>query len=296
MLAFLAQTEAGQAANEAVANVQDPEFWANALNFIKESGPGLALQIVGAIVILLVGRFIAGAVRGGLRKVMDSRGVDASLTGFLTNLVYFVIMAFTVVAVIGQFGVQTASFVAILGAAGFAVGMAMQGTLGNFSSGVMLLLFRPFKAGDFVEAAGVMGKVVEISVFSTIIATPDNKKIIVPNGAIFGGTITNFNGYDTRRVDMVMGIGYGSDMDKAIEILTRLAKEDERVLDDPETTIAVNALADSSVNIIFRPWVKAADYWGVHNDMQKKTKEAFDAAGIEIPFPQRVVHLEKAEA
>jgi small conductance mechanosensitive channel len=295
MLAFLAQTEAAQAASEAAANVQDPEFWTNALNYIKESGPGLALQIVGAIVILLVGRFIAGMVRGGLRKVMASRGVDASLTGFLTSLIYFVIMAFTAIAVIGQFGVQTASFVALLGAAGFAVGMAMQGTLGNFSSGVMLLLFRPFKAGDVVEAAGVLGKVQEISVFSTIIATPDNKKIIVPNGAIFGGTITNYNGYDTRRVDMVMGIGYGSDMDKAIEILTRLAREDDRVLDDPETTIAVNALADSSVNIIFRPWVNVADYWGVHNDMHKKTKEAFDAAGIEIPFPQTVVHLEKAE-
>jgi small conductance mechanosensitive channel len=130
---------------------------------------------------------------------------------------------------------------------------------------------------------------------STILATPDNKKIIVPNGAIFGGTITNFNGYDTRRVDMVMGIGYGADMDKAIQILADLAKNDERVLAEPETTIAVNALADSSVNIIFRPWVKSGDYWGVHNDMQKKTKEAFDAAGIDIPFPQTVVHLQKTE-
>ena len=295
MLSFLSQADVAQTANETAANVQDPEFWTNAMTYIQESGPGLALKVIGAIVILLVGRFIAGAVRGGLKKVMAARGVDASLSGFLTSLVYFIIMAFTFIAVIGQFGVQTASFVAILGAAGFAVGMAMQGTLGNFSSGVMLLLFRPFKPGDFLEAAGIMGSVKEITVFSTIIATPDNKKIIVPNGAIFGGTITNFNGYDTRRVDMVMGIGYGSDMDKAIEILERLAKEDDRVLDDPATTIAVNQLADSSVNIIFRPWVKASDYWGVHNDMQKKTKEAFDAAGIEIPFPQTVVHLEKTE-
>jgi small conductance mechanosensitive channel len=295
MLSFLSQADAAQTATETATNVQDPEFWANAMNYLTESGPGIAIKVIGAIVILLVGRFIASTVRNGVSKVMNSRGVDASLTGFLGSLIYFIIMAFTLIAVIGQFGVQTASFVAILGAASFAVGMAMQGTLGNFSSGVMLLLFRPFKAGDVVEAAGVVGKVVEISVFSTIIATPDNKKIIVPNGAIFGGTITNYNGYDTRRVDMVMGIGYGSDMDKAIEILHRLAKEDDRVLDDPAVTIAVNALADSSVNIIFRPWCNAADYWGVHNDMQKKTKEAFDAAGIDIPFPQTVVHLEKAE-
>lgn len=295
MLTFLGQADVSQTANETAANVQDPEFWTNALNYLQDSGPGLAMKVIGAIVILLVGRFIASMVRKTVSKVMAARGVDASLTGFLGSLIYFAIMAFTMIAVVGQFGVQTASFVAILGAAGFAVGMAMQGTLGNFSSGVMLLLFRPFKAGDVVEAAGVVGKVAEISVFSTIISTPDNKKVIVPNGAIFGGTITNYNGYDTRRVDMVMGIGYGSDMDKAIQILGDLAKNDDRVLAEPETTIAVNALADSSVNIIFRPWVNAADYWGVHNDMQKKTKEAFDAAGIDIPFPQTVVHLEKAE-
>jgi len=295
MLAFLGQADAAQTANETAANVQDPEFWTNALNYLGDNGPAIGLKILAAIAILLAGRFAAGAVRSGVKKVMTARGVDHSLIGFLSSLIYFAIMAFTVIAVIGQFGVQTASFVAILGAAGFAVGMAMQGTLGNFSSGVMLLLFRPFKAGDVVEAGGVLGKVVEIAVFSTTIATPDNKKIIVPNGAIFGGTITNYNGYDTRRVDMVMGIGYGADMDKAMAILADLAKNDDRVLDEPETTIAVNALADSSVNIIFRPWVNAGDYWGVHNDMQKKTKEAFDAAGIEIPFPQTVVHLEKAE-
>ena len=189
MLQFLSQADAAQTANEAVTNVQDPEFWTNAMNYIRESGPGLALQVLGAIVILIAGRFIAGMVRNGLKKVMNARGVDPSLTGFLASLVYFVIMAFTFIAVVGQFGVQTASFVAILGAAGFAVGMAMQGTLGNFSSGVMLLLFRPFKAGDFVEAAGVMGSVQEISVFSTIIATPDNKKIIVPNSQVMAGEI-----------------------------------------------------------------------------------------------------------
>jgi small conductance mechanosensitive channel len=233
-------------------------------------------------------------MRKGVKKVMLSRDVDASLTGFIGSLAYFAIMAFTIIAVVGRFGVQTASFVAILGAASFAVGMAMQGTLGNFSSGVMLLLFRPFKAGDFIEAAGIKGSVVEIAIFSTTLKTPDNVRITVPNGALFGDIIKNYNGYDTRRVDMVMGIGYGSDINQAMQILTDLAKNDSRVLDDPETTIGVSELADSSVNIIFRPWVKSSDYWAVYLDMHKTVKETFDANGIEIPFPQTVVHLEKS--
>lgn len=291
MLNFLGQVAAVQDTAAATASMTDPSRW---MNMITENGPGLAIQVLTALIILLVGRFVAGAIRSGVKRVMIQRGVDSSLTGFIGSLVYFAIMAFTIIAVVDRFGVQTASFVAILGAAGFAVGMALQGTLGNFSSGVMLLLFRPFTAGDVIEAAGVKGKVVEIAIFSTTICTPDNVKIIVPNGAIFGGTIKNFNGYDTRRVDMVMGIGYGSDMDKAMQILSDLAKNDSRVLDDPETGIAVGALADSSVNINFRPWVKSGDYWGVYCDMQKLVKEQFDANGIDIPFPQTVVHLEKS--
>jgi small conductance mechanosensitive channel len=294
MLTFLSQANAGQETASAVESVTDPTMWINLLTYLKDNGPQLGLQILGAIVILLVGRFIAGAMRRGVKKVMLSRDVDPSLTGFIGSLIYFAIMAFTIIAVVGRFGVQTASFVAILGAAGFAVGMAMQGTLGNFSSGVMLLLFRPFKAGDFIEAAGIKGKVVEIAIFSTTMSTPDNVKITVPNGALFGDIIKNYNGYDTRRVDMVMGIGYGSDINQAMQILTDLAKNDSRVLDDPETTIGVSELADSSVNIIFRPWVKSSDYWAVYLDMHKTVKETFDANGIEIPFPQTVVHLEKS--
>ncbi len=296
MLTFLGQAETGQQAAAAVDSVTDPTMWMNLLDYLKDNGPDMGIKILGAIVILLVGRLIAGAFRRGIEKVMTSRDVDASLTGFLGSLIYFAIMAFTVIAVVGRFGVQTASFVALLGAAGFAVGMAMQGTLGNFSSGVMLLLFRPFKAGDVIEAAGVKGKVVEIAIFSTTLCTPDNVKITVPNGALFGDTIKNFSGYDTRRVDMVMGIGYGSDHNKAMQILADLAKNDSRVMDDPETTIAVSELADSSVNIIFRPWVKSGDYWGVYLDMHKAVKESFDANGIDIPYPQTVVHLEKTEA
>jgi len=288
MLSFLAQADAAR-------SVASPDAMAGILEFLKTEGPDLGLKVIGALVILLVGRMISGGVRSGVKKMMLARGVDPSLTGFVASLAYFALMTFTVIATVGQFGVQTASFIAILGAAGFAVGMALQGTLANFASGVMILLFRPFTTGDVVEAAGVKGKVVDIAIFSTTINTPDNVRITVPNGQLYGGIIKNFNGYDTRRVDMVMGIGYGSDIDKAMAILAELCAKDSRILKDPEVTIAVAELADSSVNIIVRPWTSSADYWGVFFDMQKNTKQAFDAAGIDIPFPQTVVHLNKMD-
>lgn len=290
MTAFLGQAAA--AADSTAVKLTDAGFWMNLLDYAKDRGPDLGLKVLGAIAIFWIGRFVAARVRSGLNSLMQARKVDTSLAGFVASLVYFAILAFTVVAVIGQFGVETASFIALLGAAGFAVGMALQGTLGNFASGVMILLFRPFKAGDFIEAAGVKGTVKEIQIFSTTIATPDNIRITVPNGAIFGGTIKNFNGYETRRVDMVMGIGYGSDMDKAMAIIRELLEADERILKDPAYTVAVSELADSSVNIVVRPWVNAADYWNVHFDFHKNCKEAFDRSGIEIPFPQRVIHMQ----
>lgn len=291
MLAFLGQAAAG--ADSTAVNVTDADFWIGLLDLAREKGPDLGLRILGALLIFWIGRLIAGKVRDGMKKVMQSRDVDPGLAGFVSSLAYFAIIAFTVIAVIGQFGVETASFIAILGAAGFAVGMALQGTLANFASGVMILLFRPFKAGDFIEAAGVKGVVKEIQVFSTTIATPDNIRITVPNGALFGGTIHNYNGYETRRVDMVMGIGYDSDIGKAMEIIKGLLDNDSRVLKDPAYTVGVAELADSSVNLVVRPWVKAEDYWGVYFDFHKNCKEAFDAAGIDIPFPQTVVHLQK---
>lgn len=254
------------------------------------------LKVIAAIAILVIGRIAAGFVRRGIRKVMLVRNVDPSLIGFVSSLAYFGILAFVFVAALAKFGIQTASFIAILGAAGFAVGMALQGTLANFASGVMILLFRPFKAGDVIEAAGIKGSVQEISIFSTTINTPDNVKIIVPNGKLYGDTIRNFNGHDTRRVDMVMGISYGSNINQAMQVIEDLLQKDERVLAEPPTQIAVGELAGSSVNLIVRPWVSAGDYWGVFFDFQKNCKEAFDAAGIEIPFPQTVVHLNKAKA
>jgi small conductance mechanosensitive channel len=253
------------------------------------------LKVIGALAILVIGRIVAGSVRKGVRRVMGLRDIDPSLVGFVSSLIYWGVMAFVFIAALAKFGIQTASFVAILGAAGFAVGMALQGTLANFASGVMIMLFRPFKTGDFIDAAGVKGSVKEISIFSTTMATPDNIRIIVPNGKLYGDIIKNFNGYDTRRVDMTVGIGYGSSMERALEIINGLLAADERVLKDPAPTVAVAELADSSVNIIVRPWVNSSDYWAVHFDFQKNVKEAFDAAGVEIPFPQRVVHMQQAQ-
>ncbi len=289
MTSFFAQAAAAE-------SIASPDFWMRIVDMLRTHGLGLALKVLGALAILIIGRMVSAAVRNGIKKVLLGRGVDASLAGFVSSLAYFGLMTFTVIATVSQFGVQTAGFVAILGAAGFAIGMALQGTLANFASGVMILLFRPFTTGDVIEGAGIKGKVVDIAIFSTTINTPDNVRIIVPNGQLYGGIIKNFNGYDTRRVDMVMGIGYNSDIDQAMEILADLCANDSRIMKDPEVTIAVSELADSSVNIIVRPWVNSADYWDVFHDMQKNTKQAFDAAGVDIPFPQSVVHLNKVEA
>ena len=253
------------------------------------------LKVLGDIAILIIGRIVAGSVRKGLRKVMNLRDMDPSLVGFVTSLVYWGVMAFVLIAALAKFGIQTASFVAILGAAGFAVGMAMQGTLANFASGVMIMVFRPFKTGDFIDAAGIMGSVKEISIFSTTLATPDNVRIIVPNGKLYGDIIKNYTGNDTRRVDMTIGIAYDADIDKAMAIIHDLLGKDQRVMPEPAPVVAVAELADSSVNIVVRPWTAGGDYWAFRFDFLKACKEAFDAAGIEIPFPQRVIHMQKAE-
>jgi small conductance mechanosensitive channel len=209
---------------------------------------------------------------------------------FFGHFAYFVVIMFVVLAALAKFGIQTASFVAILGAAGFAVGFALQGSLSNFAAGVMILAFRPFKIGDYVDAGGIAGTVKEIQLFTTILATPDNVKVIAPNGAVFGSTNKNFSGYDTRRVDLVIGIGYDSPINKAKEIMEEIIRNDSRTLDDPPMQIAVAELADSSVNFVVRMWVKKEDYWGVKFDTTQAIKEAFDQAGIEIPFPQTVIH------
>jgi small conductance mechanosensitive channel len=248
------------------------------------------IKIIGAIVILILGRIAAGISRRIVRRALERGKTDPSIVSFVGSLTFFLILIFAVLAALAKFGVQTASFVAILGAAGFAVGFALQGSLGNFAAGVLILVLRPYRIGDFIETVGVSGNVKDIQLFTTILATPDNIKIMVPNGKIFGDVIKNVTGYDTRRVDLVMGIGYTSDIQKAQDIMMAIMKEDNRILPDPAPHIAVSELADSSVNFVVRPWVKKEDYWGVKFDLTRKFKEAFDENGIEIPFPQRVVH------
>jgi small conductance mechanosensitive channel len=249
------------------------------------------IKIIGAIIILILGRIAAGIGRNIVRKILEKSKTDPAIVSFVGSMIYFLILIFAVLAALAKFGIQTASFVAILGAAGFAVGFALQGSLANFAAGVLILVLRPFKIGDFIDGAGVAGTVKDIQLFTTVLATPDNIKIMVPNGKLFGDTIKNISAFDTRRVDLVIGIGYTSDIQKAYDVMMNLIKEDTRILPDPPATIAVSELADSSVNFVVRPWVKKEDYWGVKFDLTRKIKEAFDENGIEIPFPQQVVHM-----
>ncbi len=261
------------------------------LQELADIGMRYGLQVIGAILILIAGWIVAGIVRKVVRRVMQKANIDESLTGFVVKLSHILIIVFAVVAALGKFGVETASFVAVLGAAGFAVGFALQGSLSNFASGIMILVFRPFTVDDFVDAAGVAGTVKEIRLFNTVLATPDNVKILVPNSKMYGDIIKNFSAYDTRRVDLLIGIGYTSSIGKATEVLNGVVAADSRILKDPKHQIAVSELADSSVNLVVRVWVNKAAYWDVKFDLTHKIKEAFDANDVEIPFPQRVVHM-----
>ena len=254
------------------------------------------LKIVAAIVIFFVGKWLARKLADMLGKIMRRTGTDETLVKFAVNLTYIGLFAFVVLATINQLGVQTTSFIAVLGAAGLAVGLALQGSLSNFAAGVMLIMFRPFKVGDYVEAGGTAGTVEGIMIFSTKMKTPDNKEIHIPNGAIMGGTITNYSAKDTRRVDMVFGCGYGDDIKKVKALLEEIVSGDERVLKDPALTVAVSELADSSVNFIVRPWVNASDYWAVLWDLTETVKVRFDEEGISIPYPQQDVYMHEVKA
>lgn len=249
------------------------------------------LRVVGAIAILIIGRIAAGIIRRGVGKLLKRGNVDVTVASFLERFTYILIMVFTVLAVLSKFGVETASFVAVIGAAGFAVGFALQGSLANFAAGILILVLRPFKVDDVIEAAGVIGKVKGIHLFTTELATPDNIQILVPNGKIFGDVIKNYAGNDTRRIDLVIGIGYSSSIKTAHELLQKIVSEDGRVLKDPAPTIAVAELADSSVNFVVRPWCKREDYWDIRFDLTEKIKLVFDENDIEIPFPQHSVHM-----
>ena len=265
----------------------------SAMNTISHYVTLYGMKIIIAIVIFFVGKMVAKWVSGLTQSAMIKKQVDPALQHFGSSLVYYGLLAFVIIAALGQLGIQTASFVAIIGAAGLAIGLALQGSLANFAAGFLILMFRPFKIGDYVEVAGTSGSVEKIMIFTTELKTPDNKKVIIPNGAVTAGTITNYSANDTRRVDLTFGIGYGDDIDKARAVLRGIVDADERILKDPAVTIEVVALADSSVNFVVRPWVKTGDYWPVYFHLQETVKKRFDEEGVSIPFPQRDVHLYK---
>ena len=267
--------------------------WAGLWESVQTVGLDFGMKALIAIVIFYVGRIIARLVTRGLRNVMQSQEVDKILETFFCNLVYWVLMIFVIIAAINQIGVQTTSLIAVMGAAGLAIGLALQGSLANFAAGVLIVMFRPYRVGDFVEAAGIAGVVQQVQILTTVLKTGDNKQIVVPNGQIMGSIITNYSANDTRRVDMTIGVSYDDDLDKVRSTIKELVGADERILKDPECLIAVSELADSSVNFVVRPWVKTADYWGVKFDMTEAIKKRFDKEGISFPYPQQDVHLYK---
>lgn len=254
------------------------------------------IKALAAIVIFVAGRWIARALTASTRRVMKSREVDPALISFAGSLIYFGLLAVVIIAALAQLGIQTTSFIAIIGAAGLAIGLALQDSLGNFASGVLLIIFRPFKAGDYIEAGGVAGTVEEIQIFTTTLKSPDNRAIIIPNGKIYGDNIVNYSAKKMRRIDLTVGVGYSDDLGAVKRTLEAVLERQEGILEDPPPVIAVSELADSSVNLVVRPWVKTEDYWAVYFDLTEKIKLRFDAEGISIPFPQRDVHMHRAEA
>lgn len=254
-----------------------------------------AINLVLAALVFIVGRWVARGLKRLMGRLLERR-LDASLVKFLCSVAYALMMVIVIIAALDRLGVKTTAAVAVLGAAGLAVGLALQGSLGNFAAGVMIILFRPYKVGDVINAAGQVGKVDEIQTFNTVLLTADNRVIIIPNGQVIGGIIENITQQETRRIDLVFGVGYGDDLKKAKAILERLVAEDDRILKDPAPQVAVSELADSSVNFVCRPWVKAGDYWTVRFDLIERVKLTFDAEGISIPFPQRDVHIHQDAA
>ncbi|AMK12337.1 MAG: mechanosensitive ion channel family protein [Pseudodesulfovibrio sp.] len=249
------------------------------------------LRIIVALLVFIIGRMIAKGVANGSKKVMLKASVDETLAAFLKNIIYYALLAAVVIAALGQAGINVTSFLAVLGAAGLAVGLALKDSLSNFAAGVMLILLKFFRKGDYVTVGGQSGTVSAINIFNTVLTTPDNKVITVPNSAVLGGTITNVTANDTRRVDMVFGIGYDDDLLKAKKTLERIISEEPRILPEPAPVIQVNELGDSSVNFVVRPWCKTGDYWGVYFAITEKVKLVFDAEGISIPYPQTDVHV-----
>ena len=254
-----------------------------------------AVKLIVALAIVFIGKLVASLVRDGVVKVMRLRGMDETIISFLSSLLYGTLFIIVIIAAISHLGFNTTSLVAIIGAAGLAIGLALQGSLSNFASGVLLIILKPFKSGDFIDVSGVTGIVEEIHVFSTKLRTGDNKTVIIPNGKITSSTITNFSTKPERRLDLVIGVSYDADLAKTKALLTKITNEHELVLKNKEVVIGVQELAESSVNFVVRPWVSSGNYWPLHRDLLEKIKVALDDAGIEIPYPQLSLHLRKEE-
>jgi len=263
----------------------------NIIGKIYEYLATYGLSVVAAVVIFIVGRWLANLISKLVAKGMTKAKLDEMLVSFVQNLCYIALLVFVIIAALSKLGIQTASFIAVLGAAGLAVGLALQGSLANFASGVLILILKPFKIGDFVEAGGAKGTVKGIYIFNTILASPDNVRVIIPNAHVTGGNILNYTANGTRRVDLVVGVSYDDDLKKAKSVIEQTLAGDERILTDPAVTVAVSELGDSSVNFVVRPWVKPEDYWDVYFDMTEKIKLNLDENGISIPYPQRDIHI-----
>jgi small conductance mechanosensitive channel len=248
-------------------------------------------RILAALVVFVLGRLIIAMIASTFRSAAGRAGADTTLTHFLSNLLRITLLVLVALTALGILGVPTTNFLAILGAAGLAVGLALKDSLSNFSSGVMLVFFKPFRVGDFIDAAGISGVVEQISIFNTELRTPDNRAVIVPNSLIYGSSITNFSAKDTRRIDLVIGIGYGDEIHRAKELIQGVLSADERVLEDPAPTIMVLELGASSVDIAVRPWVQSVDYWPVRGELLEKIKQVLEDNGLSIPYPQRDVHI-----
>jgi small conductance mechanosensitive channel len=263
------------------------QLWAQVQDIVAVWG----LKVIAAIAIFIIGRWVAKGVRVGVRRMMKKTDVDPIVIGFVGSITYIALLAFVIVAALGQLGIQTTSFIAILGAAGLAIGLALQGSLANFAAGFLMIIFRPFKVGDFIEGAGVAGVVETIQIFTTTLKTGDNKTIIIPNAKLSGDNIINYSAQMRRRVDMTVGVAYDADLSKVRDVLKDIISKEARVHSDPEPLIAVAELADNSVNFVVRVWTDTGDYWGVKFSMTETIKNRFDEAGIGIPFPQRDLHI-----
>ncbi|WP_339738883.1 mechanosensitive ion channel domain-containing protein [uncultured Sunxiuqinia sp.] len=269
------------------------EYLENASNWISEMIVLYGIKLVSALITLAVGLWVVSILTKALSRLMDRKNIDLSLRGFLKSMTGIVLKVLLVVSVIGMMGIEMTSFIAILGAAGLAIGLALSGTLQNFAGGVIILIIKPFKVGDYIEAQGYAGSVREIQIFNTILKTPDNVTIIIPNGSLSTGSVKNYSTEAQRRVDFVFGVAYGDDYDQAKSVLTAIIEADSRILKDPAPFIVLSELADSSVNITVRVWAQAADYWAIKFDFTEQVYKEFPKAGLNIPFPQMDLHIQK---